>query len=92
MMKPNGVDCDQSVVLVTDDRNIRVKSTAKQVVSITSSAFRAIISPRTAAKSSRKRKLFTTPFMWLKQRFPNFPDELIACALADCHGADIRIR
>ena len=89
MMKSNGVDRGQfqSVVLVTDDRNMRVKSTAKQVPAISSSALRAIISPRTAATSRPKRKSFTTtPFMSLKQRFPNSPDEVIACALADADG------
>lgn len=65
----------EPAVLITEDRNMRVKANARGVTAIAASALMRILSPEWSKEkdlSSAKRKSFGTP---VKQRFPDWQED-----------------
>lgn len=88
----------EPAVLITEDRNMRVKANARGVTAIAASTMKRTLSPRgstekdssgdrskdTSARS--KRKSFGTPVTALKQRYPEWQEDEIAFALSESNG------
>lgn len=77
-MRANGTNPGQAqpAILITEDRNMRVKANARGVPAIAGSALRAIVAPRgdkDMSRSRSKRKSFATPLATPKQRFSDVP-------------------
>ncbi|RPB22750.1 hypothetical protein L211DRAFT_869220 [Terfezia boudieri ATCC MYA-4762] len=89
MMRANGNDAGtaQPAVLVTDDRNMRVKATAKQIPALSGSAVKAILQPQgpkpQASRMKKKPIVATTPLASLRQTFPEATEEDLVNALKE---------
>jgi hypothetical protein len=76
----------EPAVLITEDRNMRVKANARGVTAIAASALMRILSPEWSKEkdvSSAKRKSFGTP---VKQRFPDWQEDEVLFAPSEPKG------
>lgn len=87
MMRANGNDpgLAQPAVLVTDDRNMRVKATAKQVPAISGPALKAVLHPRPKRKPVN---VPSSPIASLHKTFPHLSEETLLNAL---HEANMNV-
>ena len=90
MMRANGNDAGtaQPAVLVTDDRNMRVKATAKQVPALSGSALKAILQPQGPKARTKKKPTVAighgiTPLASLRQTFPEATEDDLVNALKE---------
>ena len=98
MMRANSSDTGtaQPSVLVTDDRNMRVKATVKRVPALSGSAVRQILLPQNPkVQATRMRKKSTTPTITpplesLRQNFPDLTDEALMNAFKEA-GNDLEL-
>ena len=93
MMRANGHDAGtaQPAVLVTDDRNMRVKATVKQVPALSGSAVKAILQPQVSkVQAARVKKKPTsgdiTPLASLRQTYPEVAEEDLVNALEEANN------
>ncbi|KAF8467428.1 hypothetical protein BDZ91DRAFT_793776 [Kalaharituber pfeilii] len=93
MMRAIGSDPGnaQAAVLVTDDRNMRVKATAQHVPAIAGSALKAILAPKNQPRTKRKKiEIAVAPLTSLRQTFPELTEEVITNSLAEANGDMIK--
>ncbi|KAF8418948.1 hypothetical protein EV426DRAFT_299395 [Tirmania nivea] len=91
MMRANGSDTGtaQPAVLVTDDRNMRVKATAKQVPALSGSAVKAILQPQPQGLRARTKRepavASGNALTSLRQTFPEATEEALENALKEAN-------
>lgn len=80
----------EAAVLITEDVSMRAKAYERGVTAMATSIVHRYLSPPDAC-ARIKRKSFEHPVMILKQRYPQWEEEDIECALSesdgDLHGA-----